>query len=183
MIFLIPKSWSNIYFSVHFQQDYLLFFRIDQKGMLSAVKRFPAVQGKAVAVAQFRTPLLEELVLLRGSLMMTFTAAVNMVVMQVRTWYLFSQATRLVHCHLEVIKTNCHTLYLGFLGDQWPKAKRMCCQNVFFSQNVNRASEQWKKKNWNTGRERLIRTRLIRSSTLFEVTVKYLSIIVLIFHV
>ena len=34
-----------------------------------------------------------------------------------------------------------------------------------------------------TGRERLIRTRLIRTSTLFEVTVKYFSIIFLTFHV
>ena len=34
-----------------------------------------------------------------------------------------------------------------------------------------------------TGEKRLIRTRLIRSSTEFEVTVKYFSIIFLTFHV
>ena len=45
------------------------------------------------------------------------------------------------------------------------------------------ASTRQSSGHFGTGRERLIRTRLIRSSTYFEVTVKYLSIIVLIFHV
>ena len=121
--------------------------------MLSAVKRFPAVQGKGVAVTQFRTPLLVELVLLRGSLMMTFTAVVKMVVMQVQTRYLFSQVTRPVHWHLAVIKINCHTLYLGFLWEisdlklkesavKMKEKKLKYSRERFSSQNVNRASEQ-----------------------------------------
>ena len=85
-----------------------------------AVKRFPAAQGKQIAVAKFLTPVLVPLGTL---LLMILTAAMNMAVMRTQISFLYTSVTHPVH--LEVFKINYHTLAWDFMDNQWSRKRNV----------------------------------------------------------